>query len=137
MIKRRRNRTCNQTTAEMSDYEVIILAGCLLDKETFSAEDLSVMAWEMDNSRFGLRGYQQLYPDHHRVNYSLSKDDGPVKMVPPALVRVGQNLFKMTPHGLQLGTLIYKRVPFTPLEPGDEKAELSFVPDDDRPAAIC
>ena len=65
--------------------QVILLAADDLASagtKEFSEWELTVAAWQRDPARFGLRGYEQKYPDHKRVMSEImgSKPSNPVQL---------------------------------------------------------
>jgi len=49
-----------------------------LDK-TFTSEDLLVAAWKRDRFAFGLRGYEQEFPDNDKVRKELDSRGAPTR----------------------------------------------------------
>lgn len=65
---------------------------------TFSAEQLTVTAWQAAPGFFGITGYETDYPDHHKTMSILS---GPRGIVGRGwLARVGRGKYRLTPDGL-------------------------------------
>ena len=65
--------------------QVILLAAedlATAGTREFSEWELTVAAWQRDPARFGLRGYEQKYPDHKRVMSEImgSKPSNPVQL---------------------------------------------------------
>jgi hypothetical protein len=78
----------------------------------FTIEDLAVWAWERDRSAWGLRGYEQLYPDLDK----LRKDVGARGADQKGLLQLGwveriePRVYRLTPAGLaEYSTLISSR----------------------------
>lgn len=69
---------------------------------SFTIEDLAVWAWERDRSAWGLRGYEDKYPDLDKVR----KDMGARGADSPGLVQLGwvqridPRIYRLTPVGL-------------------------------------
>ena len=63
----------------------------------FSVADLSVMAWKLFPRVFGLDGYQQQHPDHHRIMSALSATSGPMRR--GLFRRVRPNIYELVPAG--------------------------------------
>ena len=65
----------------------------------FSEWELTVAAWQRDPQRFGLRGYEQKYPDHKRVMSEImgSKPSNPVHL--RHLEKVRPNTYRLTALG--------------------------------------
>ena len=67
------------------------------DDNNFTAEALSVQAWKMDKNAFGLRGFEQEYPDSNKLFKSIDSKGG---LVAKALIsKVGDRTFKLTAAG--------------------------------------
>jgi hypothetical protein len=59
---------------DLSASQEILLAAADLsgdDRDEFSEWDLTVRVWERNKTKFGCRGYEDLYPDHKRVMMEL------------------------------------------------------------------
>jgi hypothetical protein len=75
-------------------------------EKTFTSEDLLVAAWKRDRLAFGLRGYEQEYPDSDKVRKELdsrgarqgSASSGLVSS--GLLLRVRERIYRLTPAGL-------------------------------------
>ena len=66
--------------------------------KSFTAEALSVQAWKMDRNAFGLRGFENEYPDSNKLFKSIDSKGG---LVARALIaKVGDRTFKVTAAGL-------------------------------------
>lgn len=75
------NMPTNRRTAAQ---EILLAAGDLANsgKRDFTEWELTVAAWQRDNNRFGLRGFEAKHPDHKRVMMEImgqSKKDNPVR----------------------------------------------------------
>jgi hypothetical protein len=66
--------------------------------KTFTAEALSVQAWKMDKNAFGLRGFENDYPDSNKIFKSIDSKGGLVAKA--LIVNVGDRTFKLTPAGV-------------------------------------
>lgn len=67
------------------------------DTATFTAEALAVQAWKMDRNAFGLRGFENEYPDSNKIFKSIDSKGG---LVAKALIaKVGDRTFRVTPAG--------------------------------------
>ena len=90
------------TTKPLTNYEKILLVAAGLDQkdECFSAEALVVACWESDKQTFGLRGYEQQYPDSNRI---LSYLMGKLRLVDRGwLDRAGPKLYCIGTEGRQV-----------------------------------
>lgn len=99
-----------ETTRRASLREQVLLAA--LDcsggdlQKTFTSEDLLVAAWKRDHFAWGLRGYEQDYPDVDKLRKELdsrgAREGGAATgLVSSGLVsRVGQRMYRLTPAGL-------------------------------------
>ncbi len=73
---------------------------------TFTAEDLAVAAWQRDHVAWGLRGYEQQYPDVDKLRKELDsrgarEGTAATGLVSAGLIlRVGQRMYRLTPTGL-------------------------------------
>lgn len=98
-----------EPTRRASLREQVLLAAldcCGSDLErTFTSEDLLVAAWMRDRFAWGLRGYEQDYPDVDRLRKELDsrgvrEGGGSTGLVSSGLVtRVGQRMYRLTPAG--------------------------------------
>ena len=84
--------------------ELILLAAAALPeagRQEFSEWDLTVAAWKLDASRFGCRGYEDVYPDHKRVMMEImsrKKKDNPLRR--GWMEKVRPNHYRVTPLGV-------------------------------------
>jgi hypothetical protein len=68
----------------------------------FTGEDILVQAWKEDKLAWGLRGYEQSYPDSNKLYTKLDGKDG---LVDRGLLRnVGPRTYQITETGLLEGT---------------------------------
>src|SRR5258706_614971 len=76
-----------------------------LDK-TFTSEDLLVAAWKRDRFAFGLRGYEQEYPDSDKVRKELDSRGARPGGASTGLVssglllRVRERIYRLRPAGM-------------------------------------
>ena len=65
----------------------------------FTEWELTVASWNRDKARFGLRGYDQTYPDHKRVMMEImgKKPQNPVTL--GLMEKVRPNVYRLTPLG--------------------------------------
>lgn len=85
------------TLAEKVLLAALKCADGAVDK-SFTAEALSVQAWKMDTNAFGLRGYENQYPDSNKLFKSIDSKGG---LVAKALIaKIGDRTFKLTAAGI-------------------------------------
>jgi len=65
---------------------------------TFTAEELAVVAWLDDKASFGLRGYENEYPDSNKLFKSIDSKGGLVAK--GLIVRVGDRTFRLSAGGI-------------------------------------
>lgn len=92
---------------KLTAAQIILLAADDLTsagRHEFSEWDLTVATWSRDRFRFGLRGYQQSYPDHKRVMSEImgQKASSPVQL--KFLEKVRPNFYRMTQLGRSAAT---------------------------------
>src|SRR3989344_256109 len=83
--------------------EEVLAAAANLTKNTqkeFTEWELTVETWRLNKNRWGLRGYQEKYPDHKRVmNEVMAK--GTQKVTGRGWIeRVRPNYYRLTSQGL-------------------------------------
>src|SRR5262249_37622974 len=98
------------TPRRASLREQVLLAAldCCGDEleKTFTSEDLLVAAWKRDRLAFGLRGYEQEYPDSDKVRKELdsrgTRQGGTATGLVSSglLLRVRERIYRLTPAGL-------------------------------------
>lgn len=91
------------TSGEHTLPEKILLAAFQLEEEgttPFTAEALTVEAWQRYPRTFGLRGYHERHPDSNKVLTSLMGEKGLARK--GWLVKVGQKLYALTHKGRQV-----------------------------------
>jgi hypothetical protein len=92
-------------TAQLPRYtasESVLLAADNLTnagKDEFSEWDLTVAAWSLDRTRFGLRGYTQSYPDHKRVMMEIMGQKASSPIIRKYMTKVRPNTYRLTAHG--------------------------------------
>lgn len=75
-------------------------------ERTFTSEDLLVGAWKKDRLAWGLRGYEQDYPDVDKLRKELDsrgpREGGAATGLVSSglLLRVGRRMYRLTPAGL-------------------------------------
>jgi len=107
------------TVAEYTLSEMILLAARTLEEHEqspFSAEDLIVESWKQFPRAFGLKGYQEQFPDSNRVLSSIMGEKGLARK--GWLDKMGQKLYQLSKEGRR----VIRRVTdgFGDGEPGDE-----------------
>lgn len=93
-----KNNQLNLTAAE----EVLLAAINLTNntKKEFTEWDLTVETWTLNKNRWGLRGYEEKYPDHKRVMNEVMAT-GTQKVVGRGWIeRIKPNYYKITSAGL-------------------------------------
>jgi hypothetical protein len=83
--------------------EKILLVACQLEElgqSPFSAEALIVGAWQKYPRTFGLKGYEEKYPDSNKVLSGIMGEKGLPKR--GWLTKVGQKLYALTREGRQV-----------------------------------
>lgn len=82
----------------LTNTEKVLLAAvelcCGNLDRSFTAEELSVAAWQADKTSFGLRGYETIYPDSNKLFKSIDSQNG---LVAKGLIaKVGDRTFQLT-----------------------------------------
>jgi hypothetical protein len=94
------------TREALSIKDKILLAGLRCTHgdigQAFTGEQLLVAAWEMDNSAFGLRGYELRFPDSNRLYTNTDGKDGLVAK--GYFVKAGERTFRLSPAGFAAAT---------------------------------
>ncbi len=88
------------TVAEYTLSEMILLAAHKLEEHEqspFSAEDLIVESWKQFPRAFGLKGYQEQFPDSNRVLSSIMGEKGLARR--GWLDKMGQKLYQLSKEG--------------------------------------
>jgi hypothetical protein len=70
----------------------------------FTAEELSVSAWKMDKPSFGLRGFENDYPDSNKLFKSIDSQGGLV--IKGFIDKVGDRTFRLTTGGITAASRI-------------------------------
>jgi hypothetical protein len=90
-------------SANVDDFTVpekILLAADQLDKtgqSPFSAEALTVAAWQKFPKTFGLKGYTELHPDNNKILAAIMGEKGLARR--GWLSKMGQKLYALTREG--------------------------------------
>jgi hypothetical protein len=88
------------TIAECTVPEKILLAAFQLEEQghsSFSAEALIVSAWQKYPRTFGLKGYDDQYPDSNKVLASIMGEKGLARR--GWLTKMGQKLYSLSQEG--------------------------------------
>jgi hypothetical protein len=91
-----------QTPRRLTAAQIILLAGDDLTNagvSEFSEWELTVASWRRDQGRFGLRGYQEHYPDHKRVMMEImgQKPHNPIHL--KLMEKLRPNYYRLTSLG--------------------------------------
>ena len=108
------------TPQKLTASETVLLAAAKLaaaGNEEFTEWDLTVAAWTIDRTRFGLRGYVQSYPDHKRVMMEImgKKPSSPVQQ--QYLEKLRPNCYKLTPLGKAVAARLRSGDRLPPVKP--------------------
>jgi hypothetical protein len=92
----------SQSGPRLTAAQVILLAGDDLmanGAREFTEWELTVSSWTRDRTRFGLRGFDQKYPDHKRVMMEIMghKPQNPITL--GFMEKVRPNVYRLTPLG--------------------------------------
>lgn len=79
--------------------EAILLAAAKLGEGEFSEWALTVRAWQDDNARFGMRGFESLYPDHKRTMKEIMGQGKANPLRRGWMERTRPNHYSLTPLG--------------------------------------
>lgn len=86
----------------LTNSEKVLLAALALcngdSDRTFTAEELSVAAWQLDKASFGLRSYENVYPDSNKLFKSIDSKGGLVAK--GFIVKVGDRTFRLAAGGI-------------------------------------
>ena len=88
------------TITECTVPEKILLAAFQLEEQghsPFSAETLIVSAWQKYPSTFGLKGYDEQFPDSNKVLASIMGEKGLARR--GWLTKMGQKLYSLSQEG--------------------------------------
>ena len=87
--------------------KVLLAAVSLCDGDSdrrFTAEELSVAAWKQDKLSFGLRNYENDYPDSNKLFKSIDSKGGLVAK--GFIIRVGDRTFRLSAGGIAAASRI-------------------------------
>lgn len=88
------------TGLTLTDY--VLLASLKITEgsieKTFTAEELLVEVWKMTPGVFGLRGFEQSYPDSNKLYTKIDGKDGLVRR--GVFAKVGERTLQLTASGL-------------------------------------
>jgi hypothetical protein len=90
----------------LTNADKVLLAAMRLcegdSARTFTAEALAVAAWLGDKTSFGLRGYEDQYPDSNKLFKSIDSKGGLV--VKGLIQKVGDRTFRLSAGGIAAGS---------------------------------
>lgn len=90
----------------LTQNEIVLLASLSLSKgdvhQEFTAEKLLIKAWRIDKQTFGLRGYEQEFPDSNILYTKLMGKSGLVRM--GYLKKIGEKTYTITEAGLAIAS---------------------------------
>lgn len=93
----------NENNFRLTSTEEVLLAANRLsgdEKKEFKEWDLTVETWKLNKNRWGLKGYEEKYPDHKRVMNEIMAR-GLQKIIGRGwLERTKPNYYRITPLGL-------------------------------------
>jgi hypothetical protein len=99
-----------QSVARLTAAQEILLAASDLarnGKAEFTEWELTIAAWKRNSNRFGLRGFEERYPDHKRVMMEImgqSKKDNPIRR--KFLEKLRPNYYHLTDLGRAEATIL-------------------------------
>lgn len=115
--------------ADCTVSEMILLSAVALEDQgrtPFTAEELTVAAWQRFPRAFGLRGFVEQHPDTNKVLTSLMGEKGMVRR--GWLAKMGQKLYALTRKGRDQAERLSVEpaaaplvLPATPVAPREEK----------------
>src|SRR5438093_466934 len=85
------------TNAEKVLLAALVLCNGDLER-SFTAEELAVAAWERDKTSFGLRSYEDKYPDSNKLFKSIDSKGGLVAK--GLIIKIGDRTFRLTAGGI-------------------------------------
>jgi hypothetical protein len=92
----------SQFAPRLTAAQVILLAADDLmsgGAAEFSEWDLTVASWSRDRTRFGLRGYDQKYPDHKRVMMEIMGQKPQNPLTQGLMEKIRPNVYRLTQLG--------------------------------------
>ena len=122
----------------MRAADMILLAADNLTrkgKDVFTEWDLTLAAWELDQDKFGLRGYEKLYPDHKRVTMEIMGQKLSSPVYRGLMVKVRPNHYQMTTRGFTVAGQIRMGVFEPKKKPGVAK-KVALLLDETTPAYL-
>src|SRR5437879_1547981 len=117
------------TVAEFTASEKILLAAHHLEERgmsPFSAENLIVAAWQEYPRTFGLKGYDEQFPDSNRVLSCIMGEKGLTKR--GWLAKMGHKMYSLTRDGRQ----VVRRLQGAAEPEAPETIRLPHAPGQDR-----
>lgn len=92
----------------LTNTEKVLLAAMRLCNgdpgRSFTAEELAVAAWLDDKASFGLRNYENEYPDSNKIFKSIDSKGGLVAK--GLIIKVGDRTFRMSAGGIAAGSCL-------------------------------
>ena len=92
---------------KLSQHQQILLVANDISKEEFSSEELIVACWKRYPETFGLKGYEQEYPDSNSVSTSIMGSKGLINE--NLLKKVSKKIYSVTVAGKQTVVKILKQ----------------------------
>lgn len=90
----------------LTNAEKVLLAAMRLcggdSGRSFTAEELAIAAWLDDKASFGLRSYENVYPDSNKLFKSIDSKGGLVAK--GLIVKVGDRTFRLSAGGIAAGS---------------------------------
>lgn len=94
-------------TAPLTAYEIMVIAAAELTNGTqaeFTEWELTVASWRASQDRFGMRGFETVYPDHKRVSIELCKSRMGGAVFWKCIEKIRPNVYRLTPKGIALAS---------------------------------
>tara|TARA_B110000858_G_scaffold132887_1_gene151167 strand:- start:47 stop:718 length:672 start_codon:yes stop_codon:yes gene_type:complete len=92
---------------KLSQHQQILLVANDIPKEEFSSEELIVACWKRYPDTFGLKGYEQDYPDSNSVSTSIMGSKGLINE--NLLKKISKKIYSVTVTGKQTVVKILKQ----------------------------
>lgn len=92
--------------SELTLNEKVLLAAFKLSngdiRKSFTAEELVIESWKLDEAAFGLRGYERIYPDSNNLYTKLMGKSGLVRL--GYLKKISDKTYTITEAGLSIAS---------------------------------